>query len=89
VREHGFDDLEQALPIVHAVIHDGIPLSATCEACPEVGICGGGYLPHRFSRERRFDNPSVWCADILRLIDHMRATIEQRPALEAVAGATG
>jgi uncharacterized protein len=39
---------------------------------PEQGTCGGGYLPHRYSRVRGFDNLSVWCADLLRLFAHIR-----------------
>jgi sulfatase maturation enzyme AslB (radical SAM superfamily) len=35
--------------------------------------CGGGYLPHRYSAARGFDNPSVWCADLLALFAHVRA----------------
>ena len=33
---------------------------------------GGGHLPHRYSRANGFDNPSVWCADILKVIAHIR-----------------
>ncbi|GIH23814.1 hypothetical protein Aph01nite_21240 [Acrocarpospora phusangensis] len=46
-------------------------LSATCRACPVVRSCGGGLYPHRF-RDGSFDNPSVFCADLLALISHIR-----------------
>ena len=36
----------------------------------------GGYLPHRYSRENGFDNPSVWCADILKLFSLIRRRLE-------------
>ena len=72
VLRNSFDDLRQGLPLVHQVVHEGIPMAAQCRACPESRICGGGYLPHRYARVNGFDNPSAWCADILKLLSHMR-----------------
>jgi uncharacterized protein len=72
VFEHGFDDLALGLPLVHRFVHEGIPLSLQCAACAESATCAGGYLPHRYARANGFDNPSVWCADILKLIAHIR-----------------
>jgi uncharacterized protein len=73
VADHGFDDLARGLPLVHQVIHEGVPLCSACLACEECGVCGGGYLPHRYSYKNGFDNPSAWCEDILKLIAHLRA----------------
>ncbi|HEX5707814.1 MAG TPA: radical SAM protein [Pyrinomonadaceae bacterium] len=70
--EHGFDDLAEGMPLVHRMVHEGLPLSAQCRACPEEATCGGGYVPHRYSRARGFDNPSVWCEDILKVVTHIR-----------------
>jgi uncharacterized protein len=78
-----FDDLERGLPLLYQAVHQGIPLAAACRACPDVDVCGGGYLPQRYSRSRGFDNPSVWCADILKLLAHMRAAVGARPHLRA------
>ncbi|WP_437649489.1 radical SAM protein [Sorangium sp. So ce362] len=50
-------------------------LCAQCRACELRDVCGGGYMPHRFSRERRFDNPSVYCPDLLKLIRHIRMRV--------------
>lgn len=70
--QHGFDDLYLGLPLVHQLVHEGIPLSTTCMMCPERSVCGGGHIPHRYARANGFDNPSVWCADNLKLIAHIR-----------------
>jgi len=43
-----------------------------CKACPILNICGGGYLPHRFSKINGFNNPSVYCKDLLKLITHIQ-----------------
>lgn len=76
VASHGFDDLTQGAPLVNRFVHEGVPLCGTCGACPERDICGGGYLPHRYARATGFDNPSVWCADIKRLIAHIRQRLD-------------
>jgi uncharacterized protein len=75
VFENGFDDLHLGLPLVHRVIHTGIPLAAKCQRCSEKSWCGGGYLPHRYATANGFDNPSVWCKDILKLLAHIRARV--------------
>ena len=46
-------------------------LSATCRECPEVTVCGGGAVPHRYA-EDGFDHPSVYCDELLALISHIR-----------------
>jgi uncharacterized protein len=57
-------------------------LCETCQACPVVSVCGGGYLPHRYSSFNGFANPSVYCRDLMKLITHVRsrvlATIPQK-----------
>ena len=90
VREAGFDDLAGGLPLVHRAVEQGFPLPEACRFCPERELCGGGYLPHRYSRARGFDNPSVWCADILKFLAHVRARVEPHAELRArAAGAVG
>lgn len=46
-------------------------LPSTCRACERVGVCGGGHIASRWSVARRFDNPSVYCADILSIVEHV------------------
>jgi uncharacterized protein len=46
-------------------------LSATCQHCPVVSSCGGGMYAHRYKSGSGFDNPSVYCADLLKLISHI------------------
>jgi uncharacterized protein len=73
VRAHRLDDLAVDAPLAHQLMTEITPLSAVCQRCPELHTCGGGYLPHRFSKANGFDNPSAWCEDILALLAHMRA----------------
>jgi uncharacterized protein len=43
-------------------------LCRTCRECPVVRACGGGLYAHRFSRDNGFDNPSVYCDDLKKLV---------------------
>ena len=90
VIHNGFDDLELGLPLVYKAITGGFLLPTICSGCSEREICGGGYLPHRYSRKNGFDNPSVWCNDIIKIIAKMRSYLQadglpmMPPALESL-----
>lgn len=57
-------------------------LSAQCRACRIRRVCGGGLYAHRYRTGTGFANPSVYCPDLMRLINHisdtMRADIAAR-----------
>lgn len=72
------DDLATVDRIAATATTIGFPLPSACHGCREESTCAGGYAPHRFSRRRGFDNPSVWCADLLEMFDHVRARVAQR-----------
>ncbi|HEU4510498.1 MAG TPA: radical SAM protein [Pyrinomonadaceae bacterium] len=76
VARHGFNDLHLGLPLVNRLVHEGLSLSAQCQACPERDVCGGGAVTTRYAKANGFDNPSVWCADMLALIGHIRARVQ-------------
>lgn len=82
----GFDDLHRGMPLLHRAVHEGFPLPAACRGCEFRAVCGGGFLPHRYSRTRGFDNPSVWCEDIKLLLAHMRARIGPERAVACPPG---
>jgi uncharacterized protein len=46
-------------------------LCSTCQNCSIHRICGGGFLPHRFSSKNDFDNPSIYCNDLKTMIRHV------------------
>ena len=48
------------------------PESSVCKACTHLGVCGGGMPLHRWSKERQFDNPSVYCNDQKTIVEHVR-----------------
>jgi uncharacterized protein len=49
-----------------------VGLCRTCRSCPVVTSCGGGLYTHRYRTGTGFDNPSVYCADLMKLITHIR-----------------
>ncbi|MDF2192588.1 radical SAM protein [Paraflavitalea sp. CAU 1676] len=53
--------------------HSHQHLCTTCQQCDKRHICGGGYLPHRYSKVNGFNNPSVYC----NLIKHMIGLVEE------------
>ncbi|MFI6931717.1 radical SAM/SPASM protein FxsBH, inactivated beta-hydroxylase extension form [Streptomyces sp. NPDC050287] len=61
-------------------------LSETCRSCPVVESCGGGLYGHRYSSERDFDNPSVFCADLRALVEGIAERITERALSPAVLG---
>lgn len=50
-------------------------LCDTCANCEHLAHCGGGYIPHRYSRQNGFLNPSVYCEDLKYLFSHMLKTL--------------
>ncbi len=71
VHDTDFSEIAEASPF-YARIMEGLPLPTGCRSCRERDTCAGGHLPNRYSRARGFDNPSIWCADMLALFDHAR-----------------
>jgi uncharacterized protein len=70
VARHDFDQV-----LRHpGVVARQIGLSALCTeclACPIRQVCGGGHYAHRYRRGRGFRNPSVYCSDLKKIINHV------------------
>ena len=60
-------------------------LSAACRECDLVDICGGGSVPHRFGGGG-FDNPTVYCGEMKRLITHVRGRLADMLEVPTPAG---
>ncbi|AZA73169.1 radical SAM protein [Chryseobacterium indoltheticum] len=50
-------------------------LPKMCEECVLENICAGGYLINRYSDENGFNNESIYCEDIAKLICHVQNII--------------
>lgn len=74
VSTHSFDEAMQTdLAKLFHFSHQR--LCKKCTVCPVKDICGGGYIPHRYSSSNGFNNPSVYCHNLLKLITHIQNTI--------------
>ena len=61
------------------------PTSPICRACPDLGVCGGGMLTHRFDTESGYDNPTVFCTDQKWLIHRVRRYLDAHVSQRAAA----
>ncbi|MBL7729062.1 MAG: radical SAM protein [Dinghuibacter sp.] len=47
-------------------------VSEQCLNCPVYDFCGGGFLGNRYSNEKGFDNPTIYCKDIVKLVSFIQ-----------------
>ena len=73
-------DAAAAHPAIVARQQGVAGLSATCRRCPVVASCGGGLYAHRYRAGTGYDNPSVYCADLVKIITHVRSGLGTAPA---------
>lgn len=55
-------------------------LAPVCAACPRAAVCGGGLYAHRYhpgAVPTPFTAPSVYCADLAVLVDHIADRLRQ------------
>jgi uncharacterized protein len=67
--DHELQDVE-ADPLWQEILNATVHLPRVCEECTYKFACGGGHVASRFSREKRYDNPSVYCGDFKKLFRH-------------------
>lgn len=84
VFQHSFNEV-LAHPNVRARQLGLEALCETCMNCPLVETCGGGYFPHRWSKNHFFKNPSVYCSDLTKLILHIYKRVDDVLASTSVA----
>ncbi len=63
------------IPVVALFASAEDELPDTCKKCPIVSVCGGGKPPHRYSSANGFNNPSVYCRDLMKLIAHVQEKV--------------
>lgn len=58
-------------PLWKEALEASIHLHPKCEACVYRFACGGGHIGSRWSKQNRFNNPSVYCGDLLEIFRHI------------------
>jgi uncharacterized protein len=74
--DHALDEVRKE-PRWKAARDASINLSDKCRQCKYMNVCGGGYLPHRFSKKNGYDNPSVYCDDLYAMYENMDEVLQQ------------
>lgn len=74
VNSHQIEQISKS-PLIEIYYNSGKYLPKKCLACPIQEICGGGYLPHRYSSKNGFNNPTIYCDDLLKIITHIQNAI--------------
>ncbi len=68
------DKLQQVCedPLWQEIYHSSLNLSEKCLSCEFKDACAGGPMATRWSDKNRFDNPSVYCDDLFKIMTHMK-----------------
>jgi len=83
--DHAIDDI-RGEPRWQAAREASINICETCRRCKFMNACGGGYLPHRFSKQNGYDNPSVYCDDLYATFEHIQSTLAEQVYLRKPDG---
>ena len=54
-----------------------LPVSRQCAKCDLLDVCGGGMPLYRWSADRGYDNPSVYCRDHALFINHTMSRLRE------------
>lgn len=71
---HTFQDVTED-PVWREAFESAAQLAEPCQTCEWRRPCGGGFLPHRWSAERRWDNQSVYCGDLKEIFSHVSSRV--------------
>ncbi|WGH74960.1 radical SAM protein [Tenacibaculum tangerinum] len=72
IKDNSFQDIENT-SLGKLYFNDlNTKLCKQCLECPLNEICKGGRLVHRHSKVNGFNNPSVYCNDLIKLIAHLQ-----------------
>jgi uncharacterized protein len=85
VRSNPIKDVRED-PVWREAFEASTHLCETCLKCEYLDACGGGHLAQRWSTDRRFDNPSVYCESWKRIFTHIWDRIAPTLALEIEPG---
>lgn len=63
------------IPLIVLYYNSHKAVCSICKCCPLLSICGGTVLPARYSDKNGFDNVSIYCKDIVKLLVHIQNKI--------------
>ena len=75
--------LVEALPLAQAFRDKASTAAGECLQCHLFSVCGGGSPLHRYSARHGFNRRSVYCSDLMMLIEHIGISLRTiRPDLK-------
>lgn len=77
LQSSSFDDVLGAQAVSVRQSGEG-QLALDCRQCTFKKECAGGYFPHRWGRNKGFDNPSVYCSDLFWLSTQIKKDLLER-----------
>jgi uncharacterized protein len=75
IQHHALEDSFQQ-PLIQFCIESQQNLGEQCKQCSVVEICRGGFITHRYSAKNGFQNPSIYCADLEKVIRYIGMKVE-------------
>lgn len=58
--------------LANLYFNESMKVCNQCNQCPIFEICLGGRLVHRYNKNNGFNNPSVYCEDMVKFICHIQ-----------------
>lgn len=74
IKTHALENSFQQ-PLIKLCINSQENLCAQCKNCSVVEVCRGGFMAHRYRRNNGFENPSIYCGDLEKLVRHISQKI--------------
>lgn len=68
IQTHHLNDIHED-PLWQEAYDSSTNLNKKCMSCKFKSACGGGHVCNRWSKVNRFDNPSVYCAQLYELFE--------------------
>ena len=75
VHTHKIQDFIESAEFLESVALQR-PSSPICRTCPELGVCGGGTVAHRWNNSNGYRNTSIYCMDQKLLINRIRSHVQ-------------
>lgn len=85
VKKNELGDIYEGSKLAGLYYNAHFELCNQCKNCPVENVCGGGFLGHRYSTEKEFDNPSVYCKEIIKIISHIQNKVIEAMPEETLA----
>lgn len=74
--DHEIYDIQNDPTWINAY-NSSLNLAEQCQTCKFKYTCGGGSLQSRWNKTNGYNNPSVYCHDIMKILDHIENKIGQ------------